>query len=219
MAVDKPPGRLVVPGRPDVNGAPQPPSLKEALEAQLGTKVWVVHRLDRDTSGALLFATNAETHRTLSMAFEAGEVQKRYLALVEGSPPAERSLSWPLVEGRKRTMRIARDGEEGKAALTQVRVVEQLGRFSLVECEPKTGRQHQIRVHLAAAGHPLAVDHQYGRKTPLTTRDLGGTDDQVVLGRTPLHALSVRFDALKIAVTAPWPADLQRAVKLARAGA
>ncbi len=215
LVVDKPPGVPVIPGR---DGGP---SLREALESQRGQKVFVVHRLDRDTSGVLVFALDAAVHRALCVAFEAGQVRKRYLALVEGRVEAPRLVDVPLVAARKGRMRVARPGDtHGKASRTRVRPVETFERASLVEAEPLTGRTHQIRVHLLSLGHPLLVDHQYGREAPMTEKDLGGAGDAVVLARTPLHAARVEWPALPgvepRAVEAPPPEDMQRARELLR---
>ncbi|HEY0095663.1 MAG TPA: pseudouridine synthase, partial [Archangium sp.] len=106
LAVDKPAGMLVIPGR----GEESAPSLREVLEEQLGRKVFVVHRLDRDTSGVMVFALEPEPHRTLSMAFESGKVRKRYLALVEGRVEAPRVVDAALAPARKGRMRVARPG-------------------------------------------------------------------------------------------------------------
>lgn len=209
VAIDKPAGLLVIPGREGGE-----PCARDLLAEQLGTRVWVCHRIDRDTSGVLVLATTAEAHRAASMAFEAGEVKKRYLALVEGRVEAPLDLDVALTEARKGRMRPVHPGEEGKPSRTLVRRRQVFAQASLVEAEPLTGRQHQIRVHLKHSGHPLLFDHQYGRKTPLTAKDLGGAGDEVVLDRTPLHAEALDAPALGLQVTAPLPADLRRCVEL-----
>ena len=218
LVVDKPPGVPVIPGR---DGGP---SLRDALESQRGRKLFVVHRLDRDTSGALVFALDASAHRALSMAFETGKVRKRYVALVEGRVEAPQLVDAPLVAGRKGRMRVARPGDaDAKPSRTRVRPVETFARASLVEAEPLTGRTHQIRVHLLSLGHPLLVDHQYGRDTPLLAKELGGEGDAVVLARTPLHAARVEWPALPgveaRAVDCPLPDDMTRARDLLRLAA
>jgi RluA family pseudouridine synthase len=192
IAVDKPAGLPVIPGR---DGGPN-------LRDQLKRKVWVVHRLDRDTSGVVLFALNAETHRTLSMAFEAGEVKKTYLALVEGLVDAPLDLQFPLAEARRSRMKVA---ENGKAARTLIRPHEKFptANASLVEAEPLTGRTHQIRVHLAHAGHPLLFDHQYRH---------GGQRDEIE--RTPLHAWRIEWRDVK--VECPLPEDFEAALRKLR---
>lgn len=213
VAVNKPAGLLVIPGR----GPSESTCLRDLLARQLGRTIWVCHRIDRDTSGVVLFATDPERHRLVSLAFERGEVHKRYLALVQGRVVGPLDISLELVQARKQKMRVALPGEEGKPSRTLVRPLEVFARASAVECEPLTGRQHQLRVHLRAKGHPLLVDHQYGRREPLTEKDLGGDSDEVVLARTPLHARRLELAALGLAVEAPLPPDLARTLEILRA--
>ena len=216
VAVDKPAGVPVIPGRSEAGG----PAVRARLESQLGRPLWVVHRLDRDTSGVLLFALDAAAHRAASLAFERGLADKRYLALV--SPPLAGPLrvEAALVAARRARMRVAGPGDEGKPALTELAPLETFGDVGLVEARPLTGRTHQIRVHLRHAGAPLLLDPQYGRPDPVTERQLGGPSDAVVLARTPLHAARLilpggeRLPALD--VSAPLPADMARALALLR---
>jgi RluA family pseudouridine synthase len=219
LAVDKPAGRLVIPGR-----GTDETSLREELEARFG-RLWVVHRLDRGTTGVLLFARSAEAHRAANLAFDRGEPRKRYVALVAGTPPPERRVDVPIAPARRGKMRPARPGDpRGKSAATVVRLLEAFpprswagGALALVEALPETGRTHQIRVHLAAAGTPLAVDPDYGGEGPLR-----GADGAVLVARTPLHAARlelrhpVRGSALIL--EAPLPADMSAAIAALRAG-
>lgn len=206
VAIDKPPGLPVIPGRGEAR------SIRELLETAVGRKIFVVHRLDRDTSGVLLFALEPSTHRALSMAFEAGAIQKRYLALVRGDLSGLLDLDLPLVSARKGRMRVARPGEEGKHSRTLVSPVERLGKATLVEATPLTGRTHQIRVHLAHAGHPLLFDHQYARES-----------EALGLERTPLHARALSLPALgsmrAVEIRSPLPADMARTLDLLRLNA
>ena len=216
VAVDKPAGMPVVPGRSEEGGPP----LRERIEAQLGRRVWVVHRLDRDTSGVLLLALDAAAHRAASLAFEHGTPDKRYLALV--SPPLQGPVrvDAALVPARRSRMRVAGPGDEGKPAVTELVPVEIFGDVALVEARPLTGRTHQIRVHLRHAGAPLLVDPQYGRPEPVSARRLGGDSDAPVLARTPLHASRLVLPAADglppLDVTAPLPGDMARALALLR---
>jgi RluA family pseudouridine synthase len=207
VVVDKPAGLLTIPGRDAAA-----PCAQHLLEQQLGSKLWVVHRLDRGTSGTLAFARDAATHRLLSMAFEAGTVQKRYQALIQGTlDPQEGVIAFALAAGRKGKMRPAREGEPGaKPSETRYRTLKVLGKHSFVELTPLTGRQHQLRVHLAFSGHPLAVDPDYRGAERLTARDLGADSDAVVLDRTPLHCASMvlPLPSGPVTVAAPLPADL-----------
>jgi RluA family pseudouridine synthase len=212
VAVNKPAGLLVIPGR-----GPDSTCLRDLLVKHLGRPVWVCHRIDRDTSGVVLFATDEERHRAVSLAFERGEVEKRYLAVVQGCIREPLDIELALVPSRKQKMRVALLGEEGKPSRTLVRPAEIFQRATAVECEPLTGRQHQIRVHLMAKGHPLLVDHQYGRREPMTEKDLGGASDEVVLARTPLHAERLVLRALEVSVEAPLPSDLVRTLEVLRA--
>ena len=205
LAVDKPPGLLVIPGR----GEPEPTVL-EAAQAEHG-KLWVVHRLDRGTSGVLLFARDAETHGALNAAFDSRRVSKRYLAVVAGTPRDEQRIEVPLAAARRGRMRPARPGDaRPKLAATYVRVLERFAgppALALVECVPETGRTHQIRVHLMAAGTPLAVDPDYGPRPALTAA--GG---EPLIGRTPLHAASLALEhprtGAPLRLEAPLPAGL-----------
>jgi tRNA pseudouridine32 synthase/23S rRNA pseudouridine746 synthase len=215
LAVDKPAGRLVIPGRGGPRGEAVP-SLREELAAAHGP-LWVVHRLDRGTSGVLLFARTAAAHRAVSMAFERGEPEKTYLALVVGHPPATFSVDAALVPARKGRMKPAPPGDtRAKPARTAFRLLEAFpagpGRppLALVEARPETGRTHQIRVHLVAAGHPLCFDPDYGETAPL--RDGAGRE---LLARTPLHAARLELahpDGGRLSVTAPAPPDLAAAL-------
>ena len=216
VAVDKPAGVAVIPGRSETGGPP----LREQLEAQLGRRVWVVHRLDRDTSGVLLFALDPEAHRAASLAFEQGRADKRYLALVSPPLAAALRLEAALVPARRSRMRVAGPGEEGKDAVTELLPLETFGDVALVEARPLTGRTHQIRVHLRHAGAPLLVDPQYGRPEVVTERRLGGPSDAVVLDRTPLHASRLLLPGGEglppVDVSAPLPEDMARALALLR---
>ncbi len=216
VAVDKPAGVLVIPGR----GERKELSLRERLEQELGQKLFVVHRLDRDTSGVLVFALDAATHRELSIAFEAGKVQKRYLALVRGRLDGLLEIDAALVPARRGRMRAAHPGESGKSAQTRLRPLEIFAGATLVEAEPLTGRTHQIRVHLLHGGYPLLVDPQYGQPQCLAARDLGHSSEEVVLRRTPLHAFRVQLPAIAGEaprwIEAPIPPDMRRALELLR---
>lgn len=213
LSVLKPAGRIVIPGR----GTPETTLLAEA-QAEHG-RLWVVHRLDRGTSGVLLFARSAEAHRAVNLAFDRQEVEKQYLAFVRGSLPDECRVDAAIAPGRKGRMRVAPPGDpRGKAAATRLRVRERFGRAevsALVEAEPESGRTHQIRVHLAHAGAPLAVDPDYGPPPPLC-----GADGQVLLDRTPLHAAALALrhpsSGALLRIEAPLPEDLQRLLAWAR---
>ncbi len=165
VAVDKPSGLPVIAAR----GEPPEACLQKQLERQLGQRLFVVHRIDRDASGVVLFARDAQAHRTLSLSFEHRQVRKTYHAFVSGvlSPSGGR-LEVPLHTARKGKTRPARPGERGQQSATTdygTLQVWHLGgeAVSLVEAHPLTGRHHQIRVHLRSAEAPILFDPLYGR--------------------------------------------------------
>lgn len=129
-----------------------------------GRDLYPVHRLDRDTSGIVLFAKDSEAHRALSMMFERRQMQKFYWAFTAGNPEWDRcACDIPLsrAEGKKGRGRALIDLKRGKPASTEFRVKERFGDIVWVEALPRTGRLHQIRLHLKALGTPILFDHQY----------------------------------------------------------
>jgi 23S rRNA pseudouridine1911/1915/1917 synthase len=170
----------------------------------------IVHRLDAGTSGLLVVASDDQTYEALSAQFERHDVQRRYLALVRGAVPHERfEVDAPL--GR-RGARIRVDATSGRAAATAFEVRERFGRATLLEAVPRTGRTHQIRVHLSAVGHPIVGDGRYG----------GGGDHakELGLGRPFLHAWRIAFEhpstAERIELEEPLPPDLEEALRRVR---
>jgi RluA family pseudouridine synthase len=220
MAVDKPAGVLTVPGRGAEEG--------EVLSAQvrvLAPEALPVHRLDRDTSGVVLFGLTRAAHRALNAAFESRRAEKTYLALVRGDLAAPARCGLPLLEGRRGAMRVAGPGDaRGQTARTDFAPLERFGAATWCSCRPFTGRTHQVRVHLAALGHPLLLDARYGEPGPVLRRTLhpGCTDpDTAALMRTPLHAAALRVPHPSgrgfLQVESPLPEDLAGSLELLRA--
>ena len=156
-----------------------------------GRDLYPVHRLDRDTSGVVLFAKSQESHRRLSRMFESREMHKLYWALACGVPDWDHCrCEVPLrrAEGKKGRGRALVDFSEGKPAVTEFSVRDKLGNISWIEARPHTGRLHQIRVHLRILGHPILFDEAYwdnSWKAEITKK--------ILPQRIPLHARSLSF--------------------------
>jgi tRNA pseudouridine32 synthase / 23S rRNA pseudouridine746 synthase len=158
VAVDKPEGLAVIPER-----RPEAESLLGLLEARRDEKLFVVHRIDKDTSGVVVLARNAQTHRFLNGQFETRQVEKTYLVLVHGSvEPETGTIDVPLRPFG--SGRVGVDVQKGKPSVTDFGVVERFDSYTLIEAHPRTGRRHQIRVHLYHLGHPIVGDRLYGDK-------------------------------------------------------
>jgi len=156
LAVNKPEGLVAVPERRRLDQ-----SLFEMLCAERGEKLYIVHRIDRETSGVIVFARNAEAHRQLNRQFETRSVEKVYLAFVHGIISDDQGeIDKPLRQFG--SGRVAVDAQHGKDSITEFRVLERPGAFTLIEARPRTGRRHQIRVHFYSIGHPIVGDPLYG---------------------------------------------------------
>ncbi len=215
IALNKPAGILTIPDRYE----PEQPNLLDWLREKFPT-VFPVHRLDRETSGVVLFALTPEIHRALNEQFSQRAVEKIYHALVEGQPEwEEKTVDYPLATGRGRSHRTRVDMRRGKEAMTHFRVRERLGPYTLLEARPETGRTHQIRVHAAAIGYPVAADPLYGYGKPIflsaIKRNYRGDreTERPLLARTGLHAYRIKIihpeTGEPFRVEAPYPKDLK----------
>ena len=198
IVLNKPAHYLTIPDRFVAERANLTTFLKDRLE-----DVFVVHRLDKETSGVILFAKNAAAHRNLSMQFEARTVDKIYLALVEGSVHKEEGeINQPIANNMRDKGRMI-IASRGKPSLTLYQVIERFKNYTLVEANIKTGRTHQVRVHFEVIGYPLAVDSLYGRKDAFLLSEVKmkkyrrGKDvieEKPLMSRTTLHAAKVTFN-------------------------
>ncbi|MBV9538692.1 MAG: RluA family pseudouridine synthase [Acidisphaera sp.] len=220
LVLDKPPGLVVHPAPGNETG-----TLVNAVLAHCGAALpgiggerrpGIVHRLDKDTSGVMVVAKTEAALATLSAAFAARDLDRAYLALAWGLPnPAEGSLTGAIGRDPRDRKRMAVRVIGGKQAVTRYRVLRHsLGAASLLECRLLTGRTHQIRVHLAAHGHPIVGDPVYLRRTPAAARLLPGPvrDRLLDFPRQALHAARLGFAHPRtgqlLAFETPPPADM-----------
>jgi 23S rRNA pseudouridine1911/1915/1917 synthase len=219
IIVNKPSGVLVLPDRFNSGLT----SLHRFLQEELGQQLWVVHRIDRDTSGVILFAKNETAHKYMSALFMEHSIGKFYAGLVTGrvTPEAGRIeaaiIEHPFHKGRMTT------AAKGKASITDFRVVEAWPLFSLMQFQIHTGRTHQIRVHMQSIGHPIVCDELYGDGKPflLSTikrkynRSKGEEEERPLLSRLALHAYKLSFvaqDGREIVAEAALPKDIAACV-------
>lgn len=221
IAINKPPGLLSIPDREG-----REVSLKKILQEKYG-QIFTVHRLDRDTSGLILFAKNESSHKQLSLQFESHEAVKIYLGLVIGSPLASSgTIDVPIMEHpvKKGLMVVNR---KGKPSRTDYEVMESFGKYAWLKFRIFTGRTHQIRVHMKNLGHPIVCDELYGDGKPLMLSSLKKKFklsqkeemERPLLARLALHAFRLSVDlspGITIHLEAPLPKDLKAVLQQLR---
>lgn len=209
VAIDKPAGMVVHAGA-GVHSGTLVNALLHRFESLSGVggelRPGIVHRLDRYTSGVLLVAKNDAAHRALAEQFSGRQVEKVYLALVHGAVKQEHGrIEKPIARDPVRRIRMTSRVAGGRAAWSEYRVLRRMEGFTLLEVRIGTGRTHQIRVHLASIGHPVAGDRLYG--APASVR---GCPEE---GRFFLHAHRIRFrlpgSGQELTVESPLAADLE----------
>lgn len=209
IIVNKPAGLLTIRDGYDASL----PHLLGTFEIHFG-KLWVVHRLDKETSGIVVFARNPQSHRVLNRQFENRQVKKIYHALVNGSPEWDKkTAALPLRVNGDRRHRTIVDPIRGKPACTELQVLDRWKEVSLIVAIPLTGYTHQIRAHLSAEGFPILADPLYqakgGRNSPLCSPTL--------IQRLALHAFSILFQHptknMAVSFEAPYPPDFRLALQ------
>jgi 23S rRNA pseudouridine1911/1915/1917 synthase len=238
-AVNKPAGMVVHPAKGNWRGT-LAGALKWHLEdAAAGaglsnaggpTRPGIVHRLDRDTSGVIVVARTEEAHHALARQFERRTVEKTYLAITQGQPQFDRdeiNLPIGIHPYQREKMAVRRDHPTAREAVTRFEVLERFRSAALVRLHPKTGRTHQIRVHLAAIGCPVLCDALYSGRSVVHRGLLAGTPGggdagPAVIARQALHAtrLVVAHPATqaRLELAAPLPEDMQRVLDVLRSG-
>jgi 23S rRNA pseudouridine1911/1915/1917 synthase len=223
--IDKPPGMVVHPGRGHWSG-----TLTSALQfhfnklSQVGgsARPGIVHRLDRDTSGVIVVAKHDRVHQRLADQFEHRTVEKEYFAIVVGRPNMDRdSIDQPIGfhPHHREKMAIRRDDPASRPALSFYEVIERFDGFATMRILPKTGRTHQIRVHLTSINCPVLCDRQYGGRARITRGEISRqpADEFVLLERQALHARRLRLlhpeTGQPMEFESPLPADLSGVIE------
>lgn len=222
VVVNKPAGVLTIPDRWDKTKV----SLLGIMNETLSSSVRMVHRLDKETSGLILFAKDVETQREISRQFEYREIAKSYLALVDGEiKEAAGKVELPLDEDPQHPGMTRVDEKRGKPSVTLYEILEKFKGFTLLRVTPLSGRTHQIRVHFASIGYPLAVDGLYGKRSAIYLSELKPNfkkkkeGERPLIARLTLHAGGLRFknrDGREITLEASLPKDLTVTLKYLR---
>lgn len=195
---------------------PSLPTVQTLLEPEVGN-LWMVHRLDKETSGIMVLARTAEAHKNLDRQFAERKVQKIYYAICIGTPDWDEILiQTPLRVNGDRKHRTIVDVEHGKPAMTHVRVLERYGTYTWVEVHPQSGYTHQIRAHLSSIGYPLLGDTLY--RIPAGCSVILPEEKRLpVFPRVALHAYSLTFfhpqNGEQVTYKAPLPSDFAEIIK------
>jgi 23S rRNA pseudouridine1911/1915/1917 synthase len=212
VAVNKPSGLLTIPDREGV------PGVRNLLQDKFGS-IFTIHRIDKDTSGVVVFAKNEIAHRHFSMQFESRETKKFYNGLVVGSPATDSGvINEPIAEhpSKKGLMTVYKKGKE---SITEYEVTERFRFYSWMRFRILTGRTHQIRVHMKHLGNPIVCDSLYGDGKPVFISQLKQKfnlgkheEERPLLNRLALHAAELELTALdgsRLEIKAPLPKDLK----------
>jgi 23S rRNA pseudouridine1911/1915/1917 synthase len=225
VVVSKPSGVLVIPDR----AGKEKYNIKSIYDKIYG-KIFICHRIDRDTSGVLILAKTEEAHKSFSMMFQKHQIDKKYWALINGKPQVKKAtITLKIAESKLNRGEYVTSGS-GVEAISHYEVLEELGKYCLVQVQIETGRTHQIRVHMKAINHPLAVDLLYGLKgkTGIFLSDIkkkynASTKDdaeRALISRLTLHAYSVEFihpfTQEEMIIEAPLPKDFAITLKMLR---
>lgn len=221
IVLNKPSGLLVLQDRYD----PKIPSLQALLREKYDC-VYTVHRIDKETSGLVVFAKTSNAHRSLNAQFERRETEKTYWAICTGEPKEEKgTIDLPISEDLKTKGKMRIDNREGKPSVTGYEVIERFSGYTYIEAKPETGRTHQIRVHLNSIGLPILGDRKYGGGEGLYLSTIKASyrstgEEKPLLSRAALHASRISITHPTTIVRqnfeAPLPKDMRIALNYLR---
>ncbi len=181
----------------------------------------IVHRLDRDTTGCVICAKTDIAHRELAEQFASRTTEKTYITLTSGVPdPTEGKIEGFIARSHSDYKRMALYTAGGKYSLTYYKTIKNYSKFALVECDIKTGRTHQIRLHMKSVGSPVLCDRDYGREAEISEGELQGKkkSNKIILNRQALHAASLTIDhpvtGKRMNFTSDLPYDMKQAIKI-----
>ena len=204
VVVNKPSGLLTIRDGYDASL----PTVKSQLE-NLFPRCWIVHRLDKETSGVLIVALDVTSHHFLNDQFQERNIRKKYHAIITSVPERDRfDITLPLLTNGDRRHRTIVDEVRGKPAQSLISILKRFTEHSLVQIEPKTGYTHQIRAHLSSIGYPILADHLYSKNKD--------KNNPPVIERTCLHSFEICFlhpsSKIMMKITAPYPTDFKIAL-------
>ncbi|MEN3013065.1 MAG: RluA family pseudouridine synthase [Endomicrobiia bacterium] len=221
IVINKPPGLLTIPDRFEIFKE----NLLEILEGYYN-RVYIIHRIDKDTSGIVCFAKNPLAHKELTKRFFLHEVEKTYLAVVYGNlPTKEGKIELPISQDKNNPQRMKIDFKDGKESITFYKVLEEFKDYTLLELKPLTGRRHQIRIHLTTIGYPVVADQLYSGKNCFYLSSIKKNykkknSEKPLIERQALHSYKIKFFHFRkkqqIELTAPLPKDMQLLIKYLR---
>ncbi|HEX6914344.1 MAG TPA: RNA pseudouridine synthase [Chitinophagaceae bacterium] len=220
IAVNKPAGMLSIPDR-----AGEEISLKQLLKEKYGD-IYTIHRLDKGTSGVIVFARNEQVHKQLSQLFESREVEKYYLGLVQGKPVHEKgTVEAPIMQQEGKQLKMITHAK-GKPSRTDYELLETFRSYSWLRFRIHTGRTHQIRVHMQYLGHPIVCDELYGSGEPVKLSSIKRgfklsndvLEERPLLSRLALHSSELKFtlNSTEYNLEAELPKDLRAALQQLR---
>ncbi len=196
VAINKASGMLTIPDRFDM----EIPSVYTLLQKKYD-KIFIVHRLDRDTSGIVIFAKNEQNHKWLNTLFENRTIDKYYLGIVKGSPVIKEGIINEPIAEHQQQKGVMAISKKGKPSITEYNVVDDFGMYSLIRFKILSGRTHQIRVHMKRIGNPIVCDETYGDGKPVFISSFKKKfklnreeEEQPILKRLGLHAYQIKFN-------------------------